>query len=230
MNIGELLAQVLNAQVTFGDQHILWREVVGNMFGLASAVGGMRRRLWAWPVGIVGNVLLFTVFLGAAFHTPQDVSLFGQASRQVMFLVVSVYGWYRWRRNRNGGGAAVTPRWASWPERVALLVVGVIGVSLLTPLFSLLGSYPPVWADAWTFTGSLLATFAMARGWVDFWLVWIGVDVVGVPLLLHAHYYPSAALYTFYGMFVIWGFVVWIRASREDGLGKDTTRKQEVAS
>lgn len=230
MGLGELLSHLVNAQVTFGDQHILWREIVGNLFGLASAVGGMRRRLWAWPVGIVGNVLLFTVFLGAAFYTPQDVSLFGQASRQVVFLVVSVYGWYRWRRNRDVEGAAVTPHWASGPERAGLFVVGVIGVSVLTPVFIRLGSYPPVWADAWTVTGTLLATFAMARGWVDFWLVWLGVDVVGVPLLLHAHYYPSAALYAFYGVFVIWGFTVWLRASRQDALGGDTTSMQEVTS
>ena len=37
-------------------------EILGNVFGLALAVGGMRRKVWAWPVGIVGNVLLFTVF------------------------------------------------------------------------------------------------------------------------------------------------------------------------
>ena len=41
----DFLVDLLNAQITFGDdQHILWREVVGNLFGLASAVGGMRRR------------------------------------------------------------------------------------------------------------------------------------------------------------------------------------------
>ena len=34
------------------------REVVGNLFGLASAILGMRRLVWAWPVGLVGNVLL----------------------------------------------------------------------------------------------------------------------------------------------------------------------------
>jgi nicotinamide mononucleotide transporter len=230
MSPGEFLVQLVNAKVAFGDQYILWREIVGNLFGLASAIGGMRRRLWAWPIGIVGNVLLFTVFLGAAFQTPQDVSLFGQASRQVVFLVVAAYGWYRWRRNLAAGGVTVTPRWASWSERAGLGIVGVIGVSVLTLVFTRLGSYPPVWADAWTVTGTLLATFSMARGWVDFWLVWIGVDVVGVPLLLHAHYYPSAVLYAFYGGFVIWGFTVWLRASRADGAGRDTTSMQEVTS
>ena len=48
----------------------------------------MRRRVWAWPVGIVGNVLLFTVFLGVAFDNPQGQTLYGQAGRQVFFIGV----------------------------------------------------------------------------------------------------------------------------------------------
>jgi nicotinamide mononucleotide transporter len=212
--ISGVLSDLANAQLTIGSQHILWREIVGNGFGLASAVGGMRRRVWAWPVGIAGNVLLFTVFLGAAFHTPQGANLLGQAGRQVMFVVVSVYGWVRWVEQRGSGAPAVNPRWASSRERLVMLAVAAVGVAALTPLFTRLGSFPPVWSDAWIFTGSLLATYAMARGWVDFWLIWIGVDLVGVPLLLRAHLYPSALLYVVYGGFVIWGFAVWLKVSR----------------
>jgi nicotinamide mononucleotide transporter len=207
---------LLNAQLTIGDQHILWREIIGNLFGLASAVGGMRRRVWAWPVGIAGNVLLFTVFLGAAFNTPQGANLLGQASRQVMFIVVSIYGWVRWARTSGSGGPAVHPHWASTRHRVAMVVFAAVMVAVLTPIFRALGSFEPVWADAWIFTGSLLATYAMARGWVEFWLIWIAVDAVGVPLLLRAHLYPSAILYAIYAGFVLWGFVVWLRVSRAE--------------
>ncbi len=215
MSAGDVMVGALNAELVLGGHPILWREIVGNAFGLASAVGGMRRRVWAWPVGIVGNVLLFTVFLGAAFATPQGHNLLGQASRQVMFAVVAGYGWWRWRRSRSSGTAAVDPRWATWPERAVLVAVAVAGVAVLTPVFRALGSYEPVWSDAWIFTGSLLATYAMARGWVDFWLVWIGVDVVGVPLLVKAQLYPSAVLYAVYAGFVVWGFTVWWRITRD---------------
>ncbi len=219
----DLLTQLLDAQLTIGQYHILWREIVGNAFGLASAIGGMRRRIWAWPVGIVGNVLLFTVFLGAAFNTPQGTNLLGQAGRQVMFVIVACYGWWSWRtaraarRARSGhdrDDGAVQPRWATWHERAGLLLVAGVGVAVLTPVFRALGSFEPVWADAWIFTGSVLAMYSMARGWVDFWLIWLAVDVVGVPLLLRAQLYPSALLYLVYGAFVIWGFTVWLRLSR----------------
>ncbi|HET9560863.1 MAG TPA: nicotinamide mononucleotide transporter family protein, partial [Propionibacteriaceae bacterium] len=65
-------------------------------------------------------------------------------------------------------------------------------------------------------TGSILATYGMARGWVEFWLIWIAVDLVGVPLLLLAGYYPSAIMYIVYGGFCVVGFVAWLRIERRD--------------
>ncbi|WP_127794777.1 nicotinamide riboside transporter PnuC [Agromyces sp. LHK192] len=208
MNVFEWL---FTATLTIGDQQVLWREIVGNAFGLASALGGLRRKVWAWPVGIIGNVLLFTVFMGAVFGAPNPVNLLGQAGRQVMFIVVSIYGWVAWVRHREASGVAVEPRWASWKVRVGLGVAMVGGTLLLTPIFRALGSFEPVWADAWIFVGSLLATWGMAKGWTEFWLIWIAVDLVGVPLLVSAGYYASALMYAFYGVFTFIGFLTWRR-------------------
>ena len=205
---------LFDAQLVIGDQVILWREIVGNLFGLASALGGMRRKVWAWPVGIVGNALLFTVFLGAVFDTPNPVNLLGQAGRQVMFIAVSIYGWVRWSQHRKSAVAAVEPRWASRRVRILLVVALLGGTLVLTPIFRALGSFEPVWADAWIFVGSLLATWGMARGWTEFWLIWVAVDAVGVPLLLSAGYYASALLYLFYGAFTIVGFFTWMAVQR----------------
>ena len=130
-----LLDWLLEGSVTIGSSAILVREVVGNGFGIASAVGGMRRRVWAWPVGIAGNLVLFTVFVGGILDKPQVHDLWGQAGRQVFFLAVSVYGWYRWSQSRRGAvptgeaadGGAILPRWAGpagWAQLAALAVVG----------------------------------------------------------------------------------------------------------
>lgn len=69
-------------------------------------------------------------------------------------------------------------------------------------------------ASAWILAGSLLATYGMARGWVEFWLVWIAVDAVGVTTLVHAGYYPTAGMYLFYGAFCGVGLVTWWRVTR----------------
>lgn len=107
----------------------------------------------------------------------------------------------------------MAPRWATARERLGLLAAAVIGTAAAYPLLAALGSWGPL-PDAWILTGSLLATYGMARGWVEFWLIWIAVDAVGVPLLLNGGFYPSAAMYLIYGAFCAWGVVSWWRTSR----------------
>lgn len=212
--------QVYDQHLTLGGHQITWREIGGNVFGLASAFGGLRRRIWAWPVGMIGNVALFTVFIGTALgsHNGSD-PLYGQAGRQVLFIAVSGYGWWRWRQNKAVAAHTVVPRWATGGERALLLGGGAAALLVCWALFRVIGAgFPAPWwyylADSWIFVGSALATYAMARGYVDFWLYWIAVDTVGVPELLHFHYYPSAVLYGVYGAFVIYGFTAWLRVAR----------------
>jgi nicotinamide mononucleotide transporter len=228
------LERLFDAQLSIFGQAILWREIVGNGFGFASAIGGLRRRVWAWPVGIVGNVLLFTVFFGVAFATPQHETLYGQAGRQVFFVITSVYGWWRWsqiRKQHSPHAPAITPRWATRMERMQYIAVWVGGVVVTQWVFAQIGAGFPAprwyyWCDAWIFIGSMVATYSMARGWNDFWLAWIAVDLVGVPLLIHSHFYPTAVLFAIYGGLVIYGFFVWLKASRTESPDRELSEVQ----
>ena len=207
-----LLAWLIHGTIPVPGGALGAREVVGNLFGLASAILGMKRYVWAWPVGLVGNLLLVTVFATGEFSGVVEEPLWGQAGRQVFFAAVSVYGWWRWSQARNAGGAsdggAIAPRWATRTERVQLVVLGVVGYAAAYALLLEIGSWGPT-TEAWILAGSMLATYGMARGWVEFWLVWILVDVVGVTTLVDAGYYPTAGMYLFYAVFVVIGFFIW---------------------
>ncbi|HEX3206760.1 MAG TPA: nicotinamide mononucleotide transporter family protein, partial [Propionibacteriaceae bacterium] len=159
MDLQEVLLRLLKAELHVGSSVILWREIIGNGFGLASALLGMWRKVAAWPVGIVGNVLLFTVFvgtaLGGAFDTPQQLDLWGQAGRQVFFIIVSVYGWVRWyqfRKSHAEEGVGVRPQWAGASGRLQLLVGALAHTTIFYFVLKALGSWGPL-ADAWILTG-----------------------------------------------------------------------------
>ncbi len=223
--MNDLFSTLFDAKIDIAGYPLLWREIIGNLFGFASAIGGLRRRVWAWPVGIIGNVILFTVFFGVAVMTTEGRHpLYGQAFRQVFFIITSVYGWWLWNRARQGkahDAPAIVPRWATARERIGYLLVWVVGVVVCQQVFAMIGATWPAprwyyWTDAWIFVGSIVATYAMARGWVDFWLAWIAVDLIGVPLLWHSEYYPSAVLYLVYGGLVVYGFIVWMRVARAE--------------
>ena len=214
---------LLNEQVHFGSKAIYWREIIGGSFGLASAILGMRRKVSAWPIGIIGDGLLFTVFLGAVFNTTTNTANFyGQAGRNLLLIVVSVYGWIRWsssRKENKSTKPAVTPRWTTVREKMVIAPLLILFYLLSFQIFKSLGeSGTWLFVDTWIFTGTALATFGMSRGYVEFWLVWVAVDLVGVPFAFKNGYYPTGTLYAIYLPFVIWGFISWLKISKQESI------------
>lgn len=221
-----LLKWLFEANIHFGSKSIALREIIGGVLGLTSAVLGVRRKVLAWPVGIIGDGLLFTVFLGAVFSygdNTQHANFYGQASRNLLLIIVSIYGWYRWAEHKKRGTSAqpVEPRWTTSKER-ALLIPAIIAFFLISSqIFKSLGeSGQWLFVDTWIFTGTALATYGMSRGYVEFWLVWVAVDAVGVPFAFKNGYYPTGTLYAIYLPFVIWGFISWLRISQKTAISR----------
>jgi nicotinamide mononucleotide transporter len=215
-----LIKWLFETNLTFGSKSIPLREIVGGILGLTSAVLGAKRKIAAWPVGIFGDALLFTVFLGAVFaYSEQDANFYGQAGRNLLLIVVSVYGWIRWAayRKSSKSKATVTPRWTTTREKMYLVPAIVVGYLLSMSIFKALGE-TGTWllVDTWIFTGTALATYGMSRGYVEFWLVWVAVDLVGVPFALINGYYPTGILYAIYLPFVLWGFLSWLKISKNE--------------
>lgn len=217
-----IITWFFETNINFGSKSIAIREIIGGTLGLTSAILGARRKVSAWPVGILGDALLFTVFLGAVFAYADQPSanFYGQASRNLLLIIVSVYGWIRWAGHQRGNGKShppVSPRWTTSKERVVLAPIIVIFYILSMQIFKALGeSGTWVLVDTWIFTGTALATFGMSRGYVEFWLVWVAVDFVGVPFAFKNGYYPTGTLYAIYLPFVIWGFSSWLRISKRE--------------
>ena len=220
-----VLKWLFEAQIHFGSKSIAWREVIGGTLGLTIAVLGMRRKVSAWPVGIIGDALLFTVFLGAVFSFGDDkehANFYGQAGRNLLLIVVSVYGWIRWsssRKENKSTKPAVTPRWTTVREKMVIAPLLILFYLLSFQIFKSLGeSGTWLFVDTWIFTGTALATFGMSRGYVEFWLVWVAVDLVGVPFAFKNGYYPTGTLYAIYLPFVIWGFISWLKISKQESI------------
>ena len=51
-----LFQQIIAAHLKIGEYQLYWLEFVGILIGVASAWLGMKRWVWAWPVGISASV------------------------------------------------------------------------------------------------------------------------------------------------------------------------------
>ena len=191
--------------LTIFGQKIAYTELVGQVLALAVVFLAQRRSLLTWPVQLVSVALLFTVYLSA--------HLGGLATRQIVVGLIAVYGWYAWVRRRDPVFGVVV-RAGSWRERAAVAGVFVVAtVAFALVLDALNASWAP-WPDAAIFVGTILAFALQALGLVEFWLVWLVVDAVGVPLQIQSGLYFSAFVYLIFAGLVIHGFFDWTRTAQ----------------
>lgn len=185
-------------------QWISVAELFGQVFALAVVFLADRRTLWTWPVQVGATVLLFSVYVSA--------HLGGLAARQVAILLISLYGWWAWTRRRDPLHGVVVRRGRP-VERLAmagLFGAGTVAMALL--LQALNASWAP-WPDAAIFVGTLVAFGAQGLGLVEFWLVWLVVDAIGVPLQLASGLYFSATIYLVFAGLVVHGWWNWNRTA-----------------
>ncbi len=202
---------LLNNGFSLLGERVSYAEFFGQLCALAVVFLAKRRTLWTWPVQLGATILLFAVYSSA--------HLGGLASRQVVIFVISVYGWWAWSRTRQRDPVyGLVVRKATARERLGLLaalIIGTVGMALL--LTDLYASWAP-WPDAWIFVGTVVAFAAQGLGLVDFWVVWLLVDAVGVPLQISSHLYFSAAVYLVFVVLVIRGWLDWARTARREAI------------
>ena len=167
--------------LTILDYEISWLELIGTITGLISVWLAVKNKIATWPIGLI-NVVCFALLF---YH----FRLYSDALLQVYFFCMSLYGWYFWRKQ---AGKPATPirvltsgnRW-KW-----LLVLGagtLVQGALMSKVHTLAPNFFPApaafpYPDAFTTVASIIATFLLARRYLESWVLWVAVDVVAIVL------------------------------------------------
>jgi nicotinamide mononucleotide transporter len=205
VNEGGAVEFLLHHGLTVFGQWISIAELLGQVFALAVVFLAQRRTLWTWPVQVGATVLLFSVYISA--------HLGGLATRQVAILAISVYGWWAWSR-RSDPVYGVVVRRGSAIERLVMAGAFAAGTTAMALVLDALNASWAPWPDAAIFVGTMVAFAAQGAGLVEFWLVWLAVDAVGVPLQISSGLYFSAAIYIVFAGLVIHGWWSWNRSAQ----------------
>ena len=164
---------------------------------------GIWQSVWTWPVGIVNVALTFVAFRRAGLYS--DMGL------QVVYLLLSIYGWYQWLR----GGVGNTELKVSRTSRRAWTVLSGVGVVIWLALGTITKQFPGAaipYIDAATTSTSLVAQYMITRKLIENWIVWIVVDTAYVALFIWRGLYAFAVLYAVYLVLAVFGYREWKKA------------------
>lgn len=185
-------------------------ELISFVLAIVNVLLNIRQVHWAWLFAIVSSALYGVVFF--------DARLYGDMGLQLVFIVVSAWGWLLWWRD------AKQVRTHSVQTGVQSSALSGIGYAI-SVLAWLLGFAVLAWflrsytdtdvpyADAFLTAGSLLGQVLLSRKKIENWLVWIVVDVLYVGLYVHKNLILTAILYAVFVVLAITGWRVWSRAN-----------------
>ncbi|MEO8502832.1 MAG: nicotinamide riboside transporter PnuC [Acidobacteriota bacterium] len=175
-------------------------EVVGALFGLVSVWLTVRESIWCWPIGLVTVGAYVVVFWHA--------KLYADTGLQVVYVVLSLYGWWAWLHGGADARALRVERTPGWAWGVSTLVSMASTAALGALLYSHTDAAMPYW-DAGTTSVSLVAQWLQTRKWIENWWLWIAVDAVYVGMYIVKHLYLTAGLYAAYLLLAIVGWRAW---------------------
>ena len=187
------------------------------VLGLAYILLEYRASVWLWAVGFVMQTLGIVLYY--------QKGLYADCGMEFYYLIMTVYGWWNWvRKARLGGKSGEVSLEGEqcgithFPLRLALVWTGItlaVWLALYLFLAYCTNSTVPV-ADAFTTALSFVGIWALARKYVEQWLIWIVVDVVTCVLYFYKDIPFKASLYALYVVIAIMGYFKWLRMMREE--------------
>jgi nicotinamide mononucleotide transporter len=181
-------------------------ELASFVLSLITVLLNIRQNHWAWLFAIISSAAYGVVFFQS--------KLYGDMGLQVVFIVVSVWGWYSWLR----GGTGHRPLQVSRLHRngwIGSAIGWAAGFVLLAALLKYFTDTDVPHADGFLTAGSLLGQLLLSRKKVENWHVWIAVDILYVGLYLYKGLMLTAILYAVFVVMAAFGLRAWRRAAHK---------------
>ena len=182
---------------------VSWLEIVAFALSIQMVVLNMRVNAFAWPLAIVSSLMYFALFWNS--------KLYGDASLQIFFAVVALWGWWQWLRGTQADGAALRVR--TLPARGRWWLLGALAFAWpATGWFLTTFTDTDVpWWDAFPTAASVIGQWLLGRKYVENWLAWIVVNVVSVALFAYKGLWLTVVLYAIFIVMSVFGWRAWRR-------------------
>ena len=175
-------------------------EIFGVLAGAVCVLLAAKENILTWPIGIINNVLFCVMFWRN--------KLYADATLQIFYIGISIYGWWRWSHAEEGSG---TQKVRSTPKVVAwvLLMISTVGwVVIYQVLHRFTDSNVPA-GDSLVTVLSLTAQYMAGRKMIENWILWIVVDVISIGIYIYKHLYLTSLLSAAFIVMCVMGYQAW---------------------
>jgi len=177
-------------------------ELLGAILGILYVRYSIRQSILTWPMGLLTSLLYIIVFFNSALYAAMGL--------QVYYVVISVYGWYYWLKGKREDNKSLLPvrnvskqLWIKFGTFTILIYAVILFV-----LINFSDSDVPFF-DSLTTSFSILATWMLAKKYIENWIIWIFIDFVSIGLYMYKSLWPTVILFIVYTVMAFLGYIEW---------------------
>ena len=182
---------------------VTWAEIAAFVLAIWMVMCNMRVNPLGWPLAIASSLLYFVLFW--------DSRLYGDATLQVFFAVVALWGWWQWLRGTDGRGAALQVRHLGSAGRWRLLLLTLAAWPALGLFLRRFTDTDVPWWDAFPTAFSVAGQWLLGRKYVENWPTWVLVNAVSVALFAYKGLWLTVLLYALFTAMSLAGWRSWQR-------------------
>jgi nicotinamide mononucleotide transporter len=187
-------------------------EAVAVIMGIVSVWYSRKENILVYPTGLINTTLY--IYLSFKGH------LLGEASVNLYYTIMSLYGWYLWTRKTEDKTNFVLQITHSnkkeWLQQ--LLFFGVIYAIIYLLLTYAKTAFAPEaipWADAFASATAYTGMWLMAKKKVESWIWWILTNIASIPLYFIKGYAFTSVQFIVLLILAIAGWISWNQKSKE---------------
>lgn len=187
-----------------------WLDITTTLLGLAYILLEYRVSVWLWAVGFVMQAMDIVLYY--------EKGLYADCGMEFYYIAMTIYGFSKWKF----GNKKKHPK--------SVLPITHFKRSLILPwTFATLAIWGAIWyflayhtdstvpiADAFTTALSFVGIWALARKYLEQWLIWIAVDVVTCILYFYKDIPFKSGLYALYVIIAVMGYAKWRKVMRTE--------------
>lgn len=180
-------------------------DIIGTGIGLVYLYLEYKANKYLWITGIIMPAIYIFAYYRHGLYADMGINIY--------YLLAAVYGWLVWTygHKRNQREDKEMPITHFRPKLIlpSILVFTVLFLFIAWLLINFTNSNVP-WCDSFVTACSIIGMWALARKYLEQWLIWILVDVICCGLYWYKGLPFTSVLYGLYSIIAIVGYFHWI--------------------
>lgn len=202
------LAEIWNAFIVGLKETGFW-EYVGVFAGIVSVLFQRKANIWVYPIGLINTCIYVYISIKG--------SLYGEASVNFYYTVMSIYGWILWAKKDEHKEAVLNISYSTKKEWVhQLLFFAVFYIAIYAALMFLKNAFYSntiPWADAFASAAAYTGMWLLAKKKIESWYWWIVTNTASIPLYFTKGYVFTSFQYLVLLVLAFSGLFSWMKQS-----------------